>query len=135
MSPCPLQRPRRRDRRGMVLLEVMMALTIFALVAFALVKTLDGSFETAEARNQIDIVVRGLDNQLALLHESRLLPGAQDLPDDGSGITYHLEIAQEQMQDQKRQPVPNMYRATITATWTLHGQANERDVSELVYQP
>ena len=39
------------------------------------------------------------------------------------------------MQDQKKQPVPNMYRATITATWSNRGQAEERDVSALIYQP
>ena len=112
-----------------------MALTIFAVVGFALVRALDSAFDAAKDRNQIDMVVRGLNNQLALLHANRVLPGEQDLPDDGSGVTYHLAVTQEQLQDQKNQPVPNMYRATITATWTLNGQANERDVSELIYQP
>jgi len=119
----------------MVLFEVIMALTIFALVAFALVRALDGAFEAEEDRNQIDLVVRGLNNQLALLHANRVLPGEQDLPDDGTGVTYHLAVTQEQMLDQKKQPVPNMYRATITATWSSHGQPNEREVSELIYQP
>lgn len=119
----------------MVLFEVIMALTIFAVVAFALVKALDSAFQAEKARNQIDLVVLGLNNQMALLHENRVLPGEQDLPDDGSGVTYHLAVAQEQMLDQKKQPVPNMYRATITATWTANGQPNERDVSELIYQP
>ena len=112
-----------------------MALTIFALVAFALVKALDSAFEAAEDRNEVDMVVRGLNNQLALLHQARVLPGEQDLPDDGTGVTYHLAVTQEQLFDQKKQAVPNMYRATITATWTTHGRPNERDVSELIYQP
>jgi hypothetical protein len=119
----------------MVLLEVVMALTIFALVAFSLVVALNSSFDAAEDRNQIDLALRGLSNQMALLHAARVLPGEQDAPDDGTGIAYHISIAQEQMQDQKKQPVPNMYRATITATWKWRGQDNERDVSELVYQP
>ena len=122
-------------RRGMVLFEVIVALTIFAVVAFALVKALDSSFEAQKDRNEVDLVVRGLNNQLALLHANRVLPGEQDLPDDGTGVTYHLAVTQEQMEDQKRQPVPNMYRATLTATWTANGQSNERDVSELIYQP
>jgi prepilin-type N-terminal cleavage/methylation domain-containing protein len=123
------------NRRGMVLLEVMMALAIFAVVAFSLVVALYSAFDAAEDRNHVDVALRGLDNQLALLHSARVLPGEQDAPDDGTGVAYHISITQEQMQDQKKQPVPNMYRATITATWTARNQPYERDVSALIYQP
>ena len=119
----------------MVLFEVVMALFVFTLVAFSLVMALDSAFDAANERNQIDVALRGLDNQMSLLHEARVSPGENDLPDDGSGILYHVSVEQEQMQDQKMQPVPNMYRATISAKWTLNGQADERDASELIYQP
>ncbi len=112
-----------------------MALFIFTLVAFSLVMALDSAFDASMDRNEIDVAVRGLDNQLALLHSARVIPGEQDLPDDGSGIQYHLAVSIEQMQDQKRQPVPNIYRATITATWKAHGETQQREVSELIYQP
>ena len=125
----------RRACRGMVLFEVVTALFIFTLVAFSLVMALDSAFDAAMDRNQIDLAIRGLDNQMALLHAARVLPGEQDAPDDGSGILYHISVAQAQMNDQKNQPVPNMYRITITATWNSRGQAEERDVSELIYQP
>jgi len=118
-----------------VLFEVVMALFIFTLVAFSLVMALDSAFDAALDRNEIDVAIRGLENQMALLHAARVLPGETDAPDDGSGILYHVSIAQEQMQDQKKQPLPNMLRATITATWKSRGQVQERDVTELIYQP
>jgi hypothetical protein len=121
--------------RGMVLFEVVIALFIFTLVAFSLVMALNSSFDAAMDRNEIDVAIRGLESQMELLHSARVLPGETDAPDDGSGVLYHIVIAQEQMQDQKGQPVPNMYRATITATWKSRGEAEERDVSELIYQP
>jgi hypothetical protein len=130
----PIQR-RSRVCRGMVLFEVVIALFIFTLVAFSLVMALNSSFDAAMDRNEIDVAIRGLENQMELLHTGPVLPGETDAPDDGSGVLYHIVIAQEQMQDQKGQPVPNMYRATITATWKSRGQAEERDVSELIYQP
>ena len=126
---------RRRARRGMVLFEVVIALTIFTLVSFSLVTALDSAFDAAMDRNEIDVAIRGLENQIALLHAARVLPGEKDLPDDGSGVLYHLAVEQEQLQDQKKQPVPNIDRATLTATWKSRGQAQERDVSELIYQP
>ncbi len=126
---------RRRARGGMVLLEVVIALTIFTMIAFSLVMALQSAFDAAMDRNEIDVAVRGLNNQLALLHSARLITGDQDLPDDGTGILYHETVAVEQLQDQKNLPLQNMYRATITATWTSRGQTEQRDVTELIYQP
>jgi hypothetical protein len=128
-------RAARKDRQGMVLFEVVTALFVFTLVAFALVIALNGSFDAAKERNEIDAAMRGLSNQLELLHQGRLLPGETDLPDDGSGIRYRREVVQQQMLDQKKQPVPNMYEATVTATWKSGTENEERDVSELIYQP
>ena len=119
----------------MVLIEVVIALTIFAMVSLGLVMALDSAFDATMERNQLEVAIRGLDNQVALLHSARVLPGESDAPDDGSGILYHISILQEQMQDQKLQPVPNTYRATITATWKFRNQPQERDISELIYQP
>jgi hypothetical protein len=126
---------RQRARRGMVLLEVVTALFIFTLVAFSLVMALDSAFDAAMDRNEVDTVTRGLGNQLVLLHAARVNPGDNDLPDDGSGILYHVAVVQEQLQDQKLQAIPSTYRVTITATWKSRGQTQTRAVSELIYQP
>lgn len=134
MKP-PLIHPRHRAQRGMVLMEVLAALTIFTLVAFSLVMALSAALDVAKERNEIDAATRGLENQRALLHVGHMLPTDKDLPDDGSGILYHLTIQPEQMQDQKKQPVIGMYRATITAKWKSGGRDEDRSVSELIYQP
>jgi hypothetical protein len=65
----------------------------------------------------------------------RIQTGESDAPDDGSGILYHIAIEQEQLTDQKNQPIPNMLRATITATWKSRGDTEQRQISELIYQP
>jgi type II secretory pathway component PulJ len=119
----------------MVLLEVVTALFIFTLVAFSLIMALDSAFDAADERNQVDKAIRGLDDQMTLLHAARQQIEDIDLPDDGSGLLYHLTITPEQLKDQKGQPVPNILRATITATWKSNGQPGERDISELIYQP
>jgi type II secretory pathway pseudopilin PulG len=127
--------PNRNRVRGMVLLEVVIALTIFAVVSLGLVTALNESFAAAKDRNAADAAARGLRNQLAILRSARLTPGERDLPDDGSGMTYALSVAPEQMEDQKRQPVLGVYRATITATWKRDGQVEKQAISELIYQP
>jgi hypothetical protein len=121
--------------RGMVLLELMIALFVFTTVAFALVMALDAAMTTAGERNEIAAAVGGLNNQATLLHGSSLVPCDKDMPGDGSGITYHLNVQPDVLKDQKGQPVPNIYQATITARWTSAGQAEDRSLTELIYQP
>jgi type II secretory pathway pseudopilin PulG len=135
LHPIPFCR-RTHARRGMVLLEVVVAMAIFITVALSLVIALNSGFDAVEDRNQVDKAILGLENQMSLLHAARVQTGDQDLPDDGSGILYHLSVSQEtDLKDQKNQPIPNMLRATITATWKSGAQTGERDVSELIYQP
>ncbi len=134
-GPAFLRPAARRGRHGMTMIEVMIAFVIFTTVAFSLVLALNSSFDAAAERNQIEASMRGLQNRLAMLHANRLIPGETDLPDDGSGITYHLSVLNEQLTDQKKQPVPNIYRATVTASWKWNGRVEQRDTSVLVYQP
>lgn len=119
----------------MVLFEVIIALTVFTMVAFSLVMALNMAMNAALQRNAIDAATLGLENQRAMLHASRLIPTDKDLPDDGSGITYHLLVEAAQMQDQKKQPVAGIYRATITAKWGIGSHAQDRTITELMYQP
>jgi len=119
----------------MVLLEVTIALVVFTLVAFSLIVVLNTSMKLAIERNEIDASTRGLENQVALLHLARIVPIDKDLPADGSGVTYHLVIAPEQLQNKKSQQVSGIYRATVSAKWTSNGQQENRSISELLYQP
>ncbi len=120
---------------GMVLFELMLALFIFVTVAFALVMALDAAMTAARQRNEIAAAIGGLKNQITLLHRVALTPCDTDLPDDGSGIAYHLVIEPEQLRDQKGQPVPNVLRATVTAKWKSYCQLLDRELSQLIYQP
>jgi hypothetical protein len=122
-------------RQGMVLLEVVTALGIFIIVAMSLIMALDAGMDAAKERNEIDTAMRGITNQLALLHATRINLTDKDLPDDGSGISYHLTIEITHLQDQKKQPLAGTYRVTITAKWVSEGEPEDRSISELIYQP
>ncbi len=50
-------------------------------------------------------------------------------------LLKRVDGLEQQLKDQKSQYLPNMYRATITATWKYKGDTQERSVSELIYQP
>ena len=121
----------------MVLFEVMIAITVFTVAAFSLVMALDGCLDAAHSRNEIDLAMRGLQNQMALLKGTNVQAGETDAPDDGTGVAYHVSVSLEQnLQDQKGLPIPNTYGVTITATWKApNGDVQTRKVSEMIYQP
>jgi len=119
----------------MVLFEVMLALVIFTMVGFSLVVALSNSMDGAQKRNEIDAVIRGLENQLTMLHAGRVNPIEKDLDKDSYGIAYHLKIEPENLKDQKGQMVIGIYRVTITAKWKSGRQDEDRSIDELIYQP
>ena len=125
----------RRSCEGLVLFEVIMALSVFALVAMALVMALDASMDAAWERGKVETALRGLENQMAQIHNTRLIPSENDVPDDGTGFTYSVAIEQAQFKDQKNIPLNGIYRVTVTAKWKDGKEDESRAISELFYQP
>jgi Tfp pilus assembly protein PilV len=125
----------RRGARGMVLLEVIIALTIFSGVAFSLVMALDAATDAATDRNHIDAATLGLENQMAKISATRVAETQRELPDDKSGITYHLQIAPASLQDDQRKEFNGFFRITLQASWKVESRKETRELSQLVYQP
>ena len=128
----PLRPP---SRSGMVLLEVIVALMIFTGVAFALVMALDAANDAAADRNRIDQAVQGLENQMAQVGKGRLGEESIDLPDDHSGIAYHLEVSPETLTDDDQKRYSGFFRIHLTAIWPDGKGKATRELSELKYQP
>jgi type II secretory pathway component PulJ len=121
--------------RGMVLLEVVIALTVFACVAFSLVVALNAATSAATDRNEVDAATVGLENNMAQVTGTRLATTTRDLPGDGSSIAYHLEVEPQVLQDDERKSFAGFYKVTLSATWKSGSESESRDLSELVYQP
>lgn len=119
----------------MVLFEVIIALGVFALVAMSLVKALDVCMDSARQREEVETALRGLENQMAQLHNTRLVPSENDVPGDGSDFTYSVKIELAQLRDQRNVPLNGIYRVTVTAKWKDGSQEESRDISQLFYQP
>ena len=123
---------RRSSVHGMVLLEVIVALTIFTGVAFALVMALDAATEAGTDRNRVDAATLGLENRMAQLANAPIAPTKRDLPADPTGVAYHLEITPQTLEDDHRKDFSGFYRVTLRATW---GRDREKELSQLFYQP
>ena len=127
--------PSRRFCEGIVLFEVIIALSVFTLVAMSLVMALDVSMDASWRREKIEGALRGMENQMDQIHNTRLIHNENDLPDDGSGFTYSVITEPAQFKDQKNVPLAGIYRVTVTAKWKDGSEDESRDISELFYQP
>jgi hypothetical protein len=119
----------------MVLLEVIIALAIFTGVAFSLVMALDAATDAATDRNHVDAATLGLENQMTKIAGTRLAETIRNLADDGSGITYRLQIAPESLRDDNHKNFDGFFRVTLQASWKADGRAETRELSQLIYQP
>jgi type II secretory pathway pseudopilin PulG len=73
-----------------VLLEIIVALTVFAVVVGGLASVLHGSLDSANALRRTAAIRRGME---AVLIEARLQPKREEMiltaTDEGLGMEYH----------------------------------------------
>ena len=124
-----------QSHRGIALLEVLLALTLFSLVALGLVRAFTQSMETASLSEHVAEATLGLQNQVDLTLARRLTPGEADLPSDGSGLIYHLLVQPTPATTQERTPLANVLQVDLSVRWMENRQEYNRDVSYLKYQP
>ena len=132
---------RNRRRRGFLLLEMVLALTIFAMAATGFVVALQRmSMAASVARDELQ-VTRILESAL---NETLSLPVLQegemsDVAGDGSiDIVVRVEPL-EDLQNEEGETLNEMYRIGITARWYENGEWQERAIETWryarLYQP
>ena len=126
---------KRTGRRGVMLLEVMLAVGIFALAGVALVTALNRLAETYTEARRIGHIRLELASRL---DEARVLPisvSRKKTEPDAQGVTYEKEEAILPIQNDDKTPVPGLWRITVTARW-LTGVTDQQEQAEIyVYQP
>jgi prepilin-type N-terminal cleavage/methylation domain-containing protein len=136
MSPRPhLFRPA-ASRRGYVLLEIIIALTVFAVVVTGLASVLHSSLDAANLLRRQASVRRGLE---ALLIEAQQKPRREEMlisfKDEALGIEYRSELEELKWVNRRGKPVKGMYILRAVAT-DLRAANPVHDAAELyVYRP
>ena len=89
-APRPAPHP---GARAYVLLEIIVALTVFAVVVGGLASVLHGSLDSANALRRTAAIRRGME---AVLIEARLQPKREEMiltaTDEGLGMEYHSSL-------------------------------------------
>ncbi len=108
-----------RETRGIVLLEVLLAMAVFSLVAIALTVALNRiGVLAAEARMEAYVA----EQVRSYLEERSKAPGIQagvtTAGPDEKGVTYTVRVEPLTLKNEAGATLPGMLRVSVEAAWT-----------------
>jgi type II secretory pathway component PulJ len=126
---------RKTSCRAYILMEVILAASIFALAGISLATALNNMAKVF-VRNRTESEVRvQLETRLAQARITPLVPQREKSEPDAKGIIYEKEVATLEMVNDDKIVLTNLYRLNITARWK-EGTDEQVEKAEIyVYQP
>jgi hypothetical protein len=148
LAPCPARQPVRpgqprvsarswrRRTDGYVLLEIIIALTVFAISVSGLASLLHSSMDSANLLRRQGAVRRGLES---LLVEAKAKPKREEMlisyKDEGLGIEYSSALEELKWVNRRGMPVKGLYILRAVAK-DLRASKPINDTAEVyVYRP
>lgn len=127
---------RQGGRAGYVLLEIIIALTVFAVTVGGLASILHSSLDSANLLRRQASVRRGLES---ILVEAKAKPKREEMPttyrDEGLGIEFRSELEELKWINRRGLPVKGLYILRAVAT-DLRAAKPLNDTAEVyVYRP
>ncbi|HEY8900362.1 MAG TPA: prepilin-type N-terminal cleavage/methylation domain-containing protein [Chthoniobacterales bacterium] len=126
------ERRRSRGRGGFTLLEVLMAVAIFAFASIGLLMALQTSLAGAQATQRDSQVQTGLSNRLARYSVGPMRAVEEDEAEND--VNYHIQVGREEVTNEDRALLRGFWRISVTASWTDDGGPQEWTASHLVYR-
>ncbi len=123
---------RSRGRGAFTLLEVLMAVGIFAFAAIGLMMALGSTLDGARLTQREAAVRHGLENRLARLSVGPAKP--VNNKDVENGVTYVVRAEREEVTNATHTLLRGFWRFKVTAQWATSGGPQEWTVSHLVYR-
>lgn len=126
----------RAGRGGYILLELIIALTIFALAVLGLTRSLNTTLEVANIVNHDYAVRLGLRSFLEEVKRKAIPNMTMSTTDPLLDVTYSSTVEPEQITLQTTGEVlSDIYKLTATANYNVGGKVREETVVLFVYQP
>jgi hypothetical protein len=120
---------------GFVLWEILLALTIFCIVALSLTTALQQGAETARLLRQDSQVRHDLESILAETAITKLAAAKSEIPLGDQRVRYERQVAQVMAKNSRGQQLDHLWRITVRATWQETNQWRSSQAELIVYQP
>ncbi len=120
-----------------VLLEIIIAMALFSLVAVAMVQALDQIAKTSKAARAEGQVMRVIESVLAeVVHQPKLKPGSEHFEPGADGVEAQATIEKIKLTTRNKAELSKMYLIHVDA-WVPQGRAKtfQRQMKTYVYSP
>lgn len=123
---------RRKSAAGFTLLEMLIALGIFAFAVIGLMMALEHTVDAARLTQREGAVRNGIENRLARLSVGRLRPLVNE--ETIGGVTFFEKVDREEMRSIENVELPGFWRISVTAQWKDPAGEQKWEASHLVFR-
>ena len=124
-----------RSRAGYILLELIIALTIFTIAVVGLAKSLNTTLEVGNIMNKDNLVRMGLRSFIEETKRKAAPDMATSITDDQLGVTYTSVVEPLSITvPHNGQTLEDVYRVTFTATYKAGAEDRDESVEMWFYQ-
>jgi type II secretory pathway pseudopilin PulG len=121
-------------RQGYILLELIIALTMFSLAVLGLASALSNSMEVANILNKDYAVRMAMRSFLEELRRKPLADMATTTTDANTGATLTSTITDVQLRSKEGRNFSDVKQLTIKADYNAAGKPRDESVSVLIYR-
>jgi prepilin-type N-terminal cleavage/methylation domain-containing protein len=121
--------------RGFVLWEIMLALTIFCVVAVALTTAVHQIVDTSILIRDEAQVRLELQNLLAETVTLKVKPGKSEVQIGDGRVRYEREIRAIKAKTAAGVELANLYQVSVRGSWKVSGRERSDHAEVIVYRP
>jgi hypothetical protein len=121
--------------QGFALLDVALALTIFAFTITSLVVLLQKITDTSASYARDRLIQSGIDSFLTETKRKPVTEMSGEFVDEALGVTYTALVEPADLADAEGNALTDLYKLTVTAAFQDEGGPQEEVAELYIYQP
>jgi type II secretory pathway pseudopilin PulG len=125
----------RSARPAYILLELVIALSIFSIAVLGLANSLSTSVEVSNILNRENAVQIGMRSFIEELRKKPLADMSTSYTDPALGVTYTSKMERLGLRTQRGETLADLYDLQVTATYAFGTEEKSDYVSVYVYKP
>ncbi|QIF02240.1 hypothetical protein [Roseimicrobium sp. ORNL1] len=123
-----------RRRGGYLLLELILAMSIFSLAVMGFAQTLHMALQTTGVLNRENDIRIGMRSFLEEVRRKPLAELTQSYTDERLGVTFNSAAEELTLKDRNGTVLKDLHKLIVTATYTASGESHSEALEVWVYK-